>query len=80
MSQLANPDFATSVTASFNKQNAMHLIRATLPGGAGIVPPMFMSDAVDPATPAGQQPLHRTPGAAASSRVTSSSVVWVKSS
>lgn len=31
MSQLANPDFATSVTASFNKQNAMHLIRATLP-------------------------------------------------
>lgn len=31
MSQIANPDFAESVTASFNKQNAMHLIRATLP-------------------------------------------------
>ncbi len=30
MSELANPDFAESVTASFNKQNAMHLIRATL--------------------------------------------------
>lgn len=31
MSQFANPDFAASVTASFDKQNAMHLIRATLP-------------------------------------------------
>lgn len=31
MSQIANPDFAESVTASFNKQNAMRLIRATLP-------------------------------------------------
>lgn len=31
MTQLANPDFAEFVTASFNKQNAMHLIRATLP-------------------------------------------------
>lgn len=31
MSQFANPDFAASVTASFNKQNAMNLIRATLP-------------------------------------------------
>jgi uncharacterized protein (TIGR00369 family) len=31
MTQLKNPDFADSVTASFNKQNAMQLIRATLP-------------------------------------------------
>lgn len=31
MSQIANPDFAASVTASFNRQNAMQLIRATLP-------------------------------------------------
>jgi uncharacterized protein (TIGR00369 family) len=31
MTNLANPDFAEFVTASFNKQNAMHLIRATLP-------------------------------------------------
>lgn len=31
MTQLANPDFAASVTASFNKQSAMHLIRAALP-------------------------------------------------
>lgn len=31
MTQIANPDFAASVTASFNKQNAMQLIRATLP-------------------------------------------------
>ena len=31
MTRLANPDFAASVSASFNKQNAMHLIRATLP-------------------------------------------------
>ena len=31
MTRLANPDFAECVTASFNKQTAMHLIRATLP-------------------------------------------------
>jgi hypothetical protein len=31
MTPPANPDFAESVTASFDKQNAMHLIRATLP-------------------------------------------------
>ena len=31
MAHLANPDFAASVAASFDKQNAMHLIRATLP-------------------------------------------------
>jgi uncharacterized protein (TIGR00369 family) len=31
MIQIANPDFAACVAASFNKQNAMHLIRATLP-------------------------------------------------
>lgn len=31
MTRLANPDFAQFVTASFDKQNAMHLIRATLP-------------------------------------------------
>jgi uncharacterized protein (TIGR00369 family) len=31
MTPLANPDFANSVTASFDKQNAMQLIRATLP-------------------------------------------------
>lgn len=31
MTRLANPEFAECVTASFNKQNAMHLIRATLP-------------------------------------------------
>ena len=31
MTRLANPDFAESVTASFDKQTAMHLIRATLP-------------------------------------------------
>ena len=31
MAHLANPDFAESVAASFNKQQAMHLIRATLP-------------------------------------------------
>jgi len=31
MTRLANPDFAECVAASFNKQNAMHLIRATLP-------------------------------------------------
>jgi hypothetical protein len=30
MTHLANPDFAEYVTASFNRQNAMHLIRATL--------------------------------------------------
>lgn len=30
MSDFANPDFAECVTASFNRQNAMHLIRATL--------------------------------------------------
>jgi uncharacterized protein (TIGR00369 family) len=31
MTRLANPDFADCVTASFDKQTAMHLIRATLP-------------------------------------------------
>ncbi|RJG01013.1 PaaI family thioesterase [Noviherbaspirillum sedimenti] len=31
MPRLANPDFAECVTASFDKQSAMHLIRATLP-------------------------------------------------
>jgi uncharacterized protein (TIGR00369 family) len=31
MTHPANPEFAESVAASFNKQNAMHLIRATLP-------------------------------------------------
>jgi uncharacterized protein (TIGR00369 family) len=31
MTRLANPDFAEFVTASFDKQNAMNLIRATLP-------------------------------------------------
>lgn len=31
MTRLVNPDFAACVTASFDKQNAMHLIRATLP-------------------------------------------------
>ena len=31
MTRLANPDFVDHVTASFNKQSAMHLIRATLP-------------------------------------------------
>ena len=31
MTPPANPDFAESVAASFDKQNAMHLIRATLP-------------------------------------------------
>lgn len=31
MAQIANPDFAADVVASFDKQNAMHLIRATLP-------------------------------------------------
>ncbi len=31
MTRLANPDFAERVTASFGKQTAMHLIRATLP-------------------------------------------------
>jgi len=31
MKRLANPDFAECVTASFDKQNAMQLIRATLP-------------------------------------------------
>jgi uncharacterized protein (TIGR00369 family) len=31
MPRLANPDFAACVTASFAKQSAMHLIRATLP-------------------------------------------------
>jgi uncharacterized protein (TIGR00369 family) len=30
MTELANPDFAESVAASFGRQNAMHLIRATL--------------------------------------------------
>lgn len=30
MTHLANPDFVECVTASFDKQNAMHLIRATL--------------------------------------------------
>lgn len=31
MAEFANPDFAQSVAASFDKQHAMHLIRATLP-------------------------------------------------
>ena len=31
MTRLANPDFAACVAASFDKQTAMHLIRATLP-------------------------------------------------
>lgn len=31
MTSPANPAFAEAVTASFNKQSAMHLIRATLP-------------------------------------------------
>lgn len=31
MTPIANSDFAECVTTSFNKQNAMHLIRATLP-------------------------------------------------
>ncbi|NMG74988.1 PaaI family thioesterase [Aromatoleum diolicum] len=31
MTRLANPDFAEAVSASFDKQTAMHLIRATLP-------------------------------------------------
>lgn len=31
MTHVANPDFAACVAASFNKQNAMRLIRATLP-------------------------------------------------
>jgi uncharacterized protein (TIGR00369 family) len=31
MTRLANPDFAVCVAASFDKQTAMHLIRATLP-------------------------------------------------
>ncbi|MBB6583595.1 PaaI family thioesterase [Ralstonia solanacearum] len=31
MAHIANPDFAKDVIASFDKQNAMHLIRATLP-------------------------------------------------
>jgi len=31
MTRLANPDFAKCVAASFDKQTAMHLIRATLP-------------------------------------------------
>ncbi|MDB0512166.1 PaaI family thioesterase [Ralstonia solanacearum] len=31
MAHLANPDFAEDVVASFDKQNAMRLIRATLP-------------------------------------------------
>jgi len=31
MTQPANPEFAKSVAASFDKQNAMRLIRATLP-------------------------------------------------
>jgi uncharacterized protein (TIGR00369 family) len=31
MTRFANPDFAASVTASFDKQNAMRLIRATMP-------------------------------------------------
>ena len=30
MTHFANPDFAECVTASFDRQNAMHLIRATL--------------------------------------------------
>ena len=31
MPPLANPDFATAVAASFARQNAMHLIRASMP-------------------------------------------------
>jgi acyl-coenzyme A thioesterase PaaI-like protein len=31
MTRLANPDFAECVTASFDKQHAMHPIRAMLP-------------------------------------------------
>ena len=31
MTRIANPDFAAAVAASFDKQNAMHLIKATLP-------------------------------------------------
>ena len=31
MTRLANPDFVECVTASFDKQTAMHLIRAALP-------------------------------------------------
>lgn len=31
MAHIANPDFAQNVAASFDRQNAMHLIRATLP-------------------------------------------------
>jgi uncharacterized protein (TIGR00369 family) len=31
MTHLPNPDFTESVAASFDRQNAMHLIRATLP-------------------------------------------------
>lgn len=31
MARLANPDFAECVTASFSKQKAMRLVRATLP-------------------------------------------------
>jgi uncharacterized protein (TIGR00369 family) len=31
MTQPANPDFAATIAASFNKQNAMHLIQAMLP-------------------------------------------------
>jgi uncharacterized protein (TIGR00369 family) len=31
VTHLSNPDFAEFVTASFDKQNAMHLIRAKLP-------------------------------------------------
>jgi len=31
MTRIANPNFAECVTASFDKQTAMHLIRATLP-------------------------------------------------
>ncbi|MCC7547242.1 MAG: PaaI family thioesterase [Burkholderiales bacterium] len=31
MNRIANPDFARSVAASFDRQSAMHLIRATLP-------------------------------------------------
>jgi uncharacterized protein (TIGR00369 family) len=31
MTRIANPDFAKCVAASFDKQTAMHLIRATLP-------------------------------------------------
>lgn len=31
MTRFANPDFAAAVTASFDKQNAMRLIRATMP-------------------------------------------------